>query len=149
MILARQPERKIIILSWFHGTREVENSFAAGAVGFLPKSSGLDGVYEAIHRAHMGENPVFPERIKGLRAKLLERSAESVEIGRRLSDLSLREIQILSLLSAHMSGDEVARQLGISPKTVKAHIRNILGKTGAYTAREVVSMAVMCGLIRP
>lgn len=149
MILARQPERRIIVVSWFHGSREIDQALTAGAVGFFPKSLSIAEVAEGIRRAHAGESPVYLKQLEALFHRLSARSTESQKIGQRLASLTTREIQVLSLLAMHLTNEEVARRLNISPATVKAHIRNILEKTNAFTMKEVINLAVASGLVRP
>ena len=59
--------------------------------------------------------------------------------------LSPREHQVVELLAAGHTGDEVARQLGIAPATVRVHIRNATGKLGASTRMQAVAIAVARG----
>lgn len=59
--------------------------------------------------------------------------------------LSPREQQVVELLAAGRTGDEVAEQLGISPATVRVHVRNATGKLGASTRTQAVAIAVARG----
>ena len=59
--------------------------------------------------------------------------------------LSPREHQVVELLAAGLTGDEVADRLGISPATVRVHIRNATGKLGASTRTQAVAIAVARG----
>jgi DNA-binding CsgD family transcriptional regulator len=59
--------------------------------------------------------------------------------------LSPRERQVVELLAAGLTGEEVAERLGISPATVRVHIRNATGKLGASTRTQAVAIAVARG----
>lgn len=59
--------------------------------------------------------------------------------------LSPREHEVVELLAAGRTGDEVAAQLGIAPATVRVHIRNATGKLGASTRTQAVAIAVARG----
>ncbi|HEX7299886.1 MAG TPA: PAS and helix-turn-helix domain-containing protein [Solirubrobacteraceae bacterium] len=59
--------------------------------------------------------------------------------------LSPREHEVVELLAAGLTGYQVAEQLGISPATVRVHIRNATGKLGASTRTQAVAMAVALG----
>jgi DNA-binding CsgD family transcriptional regulator len=59
--------------------------------------------------------------------------------------LSPREHQVVELLAAGLTGEEVAERLGISPATVRVHIRNATGKLGATTRTQAVAIAVARG----
>ena len=61
--------------------------------------------------------------------------------------LSPREHEVVELLAAGLTGDKVAEQLGISPATVRVHIRNAAGKLGASTRMQAVAIAVARGEI--
>jgi DNA-binding CsgD family transcriptional regulator len=61
------------------------------------------------------------------------------------SVLSPREQQVVELLAAGHTGDQVAEQLGISPATVRVHVRNATGKLGASTRTQAVAIAVARG----
>jgi len=144
-ILAAAPECKVIVLSWLHGPREIESALQAGAVGFLPKSQGVEVAAEAIRQAHRGENPVLPETLGLIRKTLDDRNRQGYQDWQRawekLRTLTRREIEILALISKGRRVEQVAEDLFISIRTVRNHIHNILDKTGAATQLEVVTMA--------
>ena len=59
--------------------------------------------------------------------------------------LSPREHQVVELLASGKTGEEVAEHLGISPATVRVHVRNATGKLGANTRTQAVAIAVARG----
>ena len=65
---------------------------------------------------------------------------------KRFDDLTRRELQVLACLCAGLSSKEIARQLGIAPKTVEFHRANLLKKTGYATTTQMVSVAAKLGL---
>jgi len=148
-ILAKRPEQKVIVMSWFHGTAQIEAALEAGAVGFFPKSLTLHKVAEGIRRAHAGESPVYLNELDGLFKTIRGRVARSAAGSKRLESLTKRELELLALFSLHLTNDEVAGQMSISPTTVRAHVRHILIKTGTNSTREVVNLAIASGVIRP
>lgn len=149
MMLSAAPDLKVIVLAWFYGIEQIEKSLAAGAVGFLPKSIGVEKVIEGIRSAALGESPIFLGELDELFKKVSRKADQAASVFTRLEGLSARELQILTMLSIHLSVAEVAEKLYISPTTVKTHIRNMLKKTDARSTREIVNMAISCGLIRP
>ena len=148
LIGAADPHCKVILLSWFHGRADIDFAFKSGAVGFLPKSVTLDPLVEAVRRAHAGERPVLREEVEGLVKKLDKRDDKRAEVLKRVEVLTPRELEILIFLSYGGSITQVAKQLSISPKTLKNHITKILAKTGAGSHTEAVAMARYCGLIQ-
>ncbi|MGH2772255.1 MAG: response regulator transcription factor [Actinomycetota bacterium] len=139
---------KVILLSWFHGTIEIERALDAGAVGFLTKSVDVDEVAEAIVRAHAGESPVFLDKLEALFATLSKRADKAAYELQDLKSLSRRELDVLTLLSLDRSVKEVADELGLSVATVKMYIRKMLAKTGTFSTQEVLVKARLAGLIR-
>lgn len=146
-IVARLPEAKVILLSWFHGTREVKHALTAGAVGFLPKSVQVEDVAEAIRWAHAGQAPVYPEELEKLVRNISVRDEQATEAWRRLAKLTPREVQILELLAYGQPIAQVARKLEITPATLRTHIHKILDKTGTGSQIEALSLARRYGLI--
>lgn len=142
------PEAKIILMSWFHGPQEIENTLDSGAVGFLTKSLSVEVVAEGIRRAAAGESPVYLRELEQLFGDLSKRADRSAATLEELSVLSRRELEVLALLSLDHSVKEVAAGLKLSPATVKMYIRNMLKKTGALSAQEVLAKARSSGLIR-
>lgn len=147
-ILAHSPGTRILHLSWFHGPGQIEQSAAAGAVGFLPKGLSVAQVAEGIQRAYAGENPVFEKEVDDLIMRVEERGRYIQQVGERLATISPRELEVLRLLAVGTSSDEIARRLGIAETTVRTHIHRILTKTGAHSQLEAVALARDQGLIR-
>lgn len=135
------PNCRVVVLSWLHGPQHIDAALQAGAVGFLPKSLGLDRVVEAIRRAHGGECPVFAEELEGLKRNIEQRSEDSDQVWERLRTLTRREVEIIASLSAGLSVTEIAKEHMISLATVRNHIHKILGKTGARSQLEAVHVA--------
>ena len=142
------PKTKVLVLSWLHGPRDIELALDAGAAGFFTKNLTIDRVAEGILRAHGGESPVYLRELDDLFTDLSKKAGDAAYVLQRLSKLSPRENEVLMLLSLERSSKEIAGELGISPATVNMHIRNMLRKTEAFSARDVLVMARFAGLIR-
>ncbi|MGH2772363.1 MAG: response regulator [Actinomycetota bacterium] len=147
MILSQARGQKVIVLSWFHGPRHIQEALDAGVAGFLPKSLLVPEIAEAIRRAHTGETPIYAEETGRLLAKIDKKYQDNLLIWNRLKNLTEREIVVLTLLSLGHSKKEVAEQLFIAPGTVKNHLHKMLVKSGARTLTELAAMARSCGLI--
>jgi DNA-binding NarL/FixJ family response regulator len=82
-------------------------------------------------------------------ARMLPLMAREREVRReaseRISTLSEREREVLSLLTSGLRNDAIAARLGISPQTVQTHVRNILSKLGVHSKLEAVAFAVRHG----
>ncbi|MGI8426373.1 MAG: LuxR C-terminal-related transcriptional regulator [Actinomycetota bacterium] len=147
-IIAKIPGCKVLVLSWFHGPREIKNTLDAGAVGFLPKSVTVEQVAEGIKRAHAGEKPVFAEELGELFQTISARGSDVNEVSKRFQHLTGREIHVLKVLSRGLSIEEAAKDLLISKATLRAHVRSILKKSGTKSRSEAVALALYCGLLQ-
>lgn len=106
----------------------------AGAADFLEKPVSRDRLLTSVARAvDMGRN---------VRHDRQERS----DIGARLDALTQREREILEQLLMGRTNKAVARDLGISPRTVEVHRRNIMTKMGADSLSRLVRMALVAGI---
>jgi len=148
LIRVRQAPTKVILMSWFFGTQEIQKSLDAGAVGFFPKTLSIDQVAEGIRRAQTGESPVYLSELEDIFVNLRQRGAESAEAWSRLETLTTRELQILAFLGSDLTIEDIGKALVISPQTVRVHIRNIVAKTETGSYKETVALARQCGLIR-
>jgi DNA-binding NarL/FixJ family response regulator len=113
----------------------VFQAFKAGAVGFVVKDMPLERLLEAIRKVHDGEQYIPPEI--------------STRMSRRVvSQLSDREIQVLSLVAQGMSNKEIAGALHLVEGTVKVHLTNILAKLEVADRTQAILTAVKRGIIQ-
>lgn len=129
------PDARIIILSVYKGEEDIHRAVAAGASGYLPKSSGPEELVEAIHTVHKGRR-YFPTAIT---AAMETRAARS--------ELSDREREVLELLVRGRSNKEIALSLGISENTVKVHTTRVFDKLGVADRLEAVTVAIRRGIV--
>lgn len=147
LLLSHAPDVSVLVLSWFHGPNEIQQSLAAGAAGFLPKSLRVAKVHEAVTRVHAGEPLVFSEELFELSRTIEARGQRATDLAQRLEALTPRELEVLRLVGRGQSAEAVAEQLVISLRTVRTHIDRVLLKTGAHSQLEVVALARHHGLI--
>jgi NarL family two-component system response regulator LiaR len=137
----RAPETVVVIL----GAREDDDlamrCMRAGAIGFLPKTIGLQALVRAIRAAARGE-PVFSRRLVAL---LLEevRAAPPNGAGIRpvRSQLTSREWEVLDLLAQGLSTGGIAARLVVSDETVRSHVKHILRKLHVHSREQAVEKA--------
>lgn len=149
--LARQlrdqgPEPKIVILSGYDFDQYVRALARIGVEGYLLKEAPQESLVAAI-REVAGGGVVLPPRIASKVIRSFASSTERRE-DRKVWDLTLREIEIVEVLHQGMRNAEIAKQLGISPRTVETHVSNIIAKLGAKTRAEAVRIAEERHLIR-
>lgn len=144
-ILALHPDAKIVILSMHLDGRYVKEALAAGAVGYVLKSSAYSEVVEAIREAAKGQ-AFFSPPVAGVVAQYFRRpAAASPGAGETLSD---REHEIFRLLAEGRSARDIAEMLHLSVKTVETHRRHIMEKLHVDSLAELVKEALREGLIR-
>ena len=125
-ILSDTPEIEIIALSSFIDDEKVKGAIQAGAAGYLMKDVDPAELAAAIHATRRGEIYLHPEAARRLAEVLRPGPGERQE---PLPDiLTEREEEVLALVAHGLSNQEIAQQLTISLKTVKAHVSNMLQK---------------------
>ncbi len=132
---ARFPAVARVIVSGDDDPLLVQRAFNAGASGFIAKSMAVDGVAEAI-RSVMDGNLFVPPADGGR-----SHAAPSARA------LTLRQIEVLHLLSEGYTNKEIARTLNITERTAKAHLSAILEALNAENRTQAVVAAQRAGLI--
>lgn len=146
---------KVVILTTFEVDDYVVGSLRAGASGFLGKGAEPGELLSAIRTAAKGEALLSPVATKGLIAKFLaqggssESDAEGERAAERLGALTGREREVLALVAAGLSNDEIGARLDVSPLTVKTHVNRTMAKLGARDRAQLVVAAYESGLVRP
>jgi DNA-binding NarL/FixJ family response regulator len=128
------PDARIIVLTTYPGDVQMLGALKAGAMGYLLKSSLGTELLDAIRTVHAGKRYIPPE--------------VAVELGRHAADeaLTVREIEVLRCAAGGHSNKQIARELGISEATVKAHIRSLLPKLDASDRTHAVTIALKRGI---
>ena len=143
LILKDWPEAKIIIVTSFIDDEKVYPAIEAGAAGYLLKTSSASEIAEAIRATFKGEKVLEPE-VTGMMMKRLTRQNEHV----LHDDLTKRESEILLLISAGKSNQEIADELFITLKTVKTHVSNILSKLDVEDRTQAAIYAFKHGIVK-
>jgi DNA-binding NarL/FixJ family response regulator len=121
-IVTKFPDCRVLILTTFDDEEYVSQAVRHGARGYLLKGTPAIDLAMAIRSIYQGYSYLGP----GLMAKALSPPAS----GNLESDLTPREQQVLQLLAQGCENREIANSLGISERTVKNHITNILTRLG-------------------
>jgi DNA-binding NarL/FixJ family response regulator len=130
------PAARVIMLTTFEGDVEVQRALAAGARGYMLKSTPLEELVAVIREVHRGR--------KHLPAQVAQTLVE--HIGNEV--LSEREIQVLKQIAEGNRNKDIGAQLSISEETVKAHVRHILDKLDAKDRTQAVSIGIRRGIIQ-
>lgn len=133
----------VVILTVSEAERDLLDVVAAGAVGYLLKSTGSDELRAALLRAADGE-PVFSPELAALLIGEYRRLATTT--GGGALPLSEREREVLAHVARGGSYKAVGEALFISPKTVENHVRNTMAKLHLSRRHELVRWAVDHGI---
>jgi DNA-binding NarL/FixJ family response regulator len=125
---------------------DVIDAILAGACGYLLKDSSIQDLMQGIRAASVGEALISPHIAAKVLQSLRAASVDSETIARG-PELSDRETEVLRLIASGMDNAEIARDLSISPKTVKNHISNILMKLQIENRIQAAVYAVRRGLV--
>jgi NarL family two-component system response regulator LiaR len=135
-LLEKVPQTRILVFSGYMEDAFIFGVLEAGAQGYLLKDEMLDLVVDGVRAAARGEI-VFSDRV----AQRLAHSAFDENTRREKPSLTGRETEVLKLVAAFRTNDEIAAELTISCKTVEYHLANILAKLGVHTRREAARWA--------
>jgi len=139
-IRSEYPEARILALTSFAEDELVQRALQAGALGYLLKNVSHVQLAEAICAAHAGRPTLAPEATQAL----IQAMQAPPALGH---DLTPREREVLQLLVQGYSNAEIAARLIITEATVKTHVSNIIGKLGAASRTEAVSLALRHHLV--
>jgi DNA-binding NarL/FixJ family response regulator len=136
-IKAAQPGVQIVALTSFIEEDKVLAAIESGASGFILKDADADDVAAAIRAAHNDEVHLDPAAArvlaKGMRTRFEHQPVES---------LTERELEVLSLVGHGRSNKEIATDLGITERTARTHVSNILGKLDLQSRTQAALYAV-------
>jgi NarL family two-component system response regulator YdfI len=116
----------------------------AGVRAILPSEVSPEQFAAALQAAMAGLVVVHPSEIP---AALPQASAASSPLAELTEPLTTREREVLQMLASGLVNKEIAAKLSISEHTVKFHVASILGKLGAATRTEAVSLGIRRGLV--
>jgi DNA-binding NarL/FixJ family response regulator len=120
-IVGARPDARVVVLTAFADRERILGALDAGALGYLLKESSPEELLGGIRSAARGESPLAPKAASELLA---------ARAGRRDADLSGREREVLALVAEGLPNKLIARRLGISEKTVKAHLTRVFERIG-------------------
>jgi two-component system, NarL family, response regulator DegU len=149
MIKKDYPDVEVIILSMYDEEEYVMESVKAGATGYVLKDISTDELFSAIKVVHSGGSLIQPGLARKVLKEFAHMAREAPQPGRTspIKELSDREIEVLQCVSEGKSNKEIAEQLTISEKTVKAHLRTIFRKLEVSDRAQAVAEAMRKGLV--
>lgn len=143
-IRAHHPRIRIVALSIHTSRRMVAEMLAAGADGYVFKMASFEEVVRAIRAVLRGHRYLSPGAAEALEAARNGDGDTSV-----FERLTPREREVLQLLAEGSTSKEIAFDLGISPKTVDVHRKNVMDKLDLDSLADLTRYAMREGLITP
>jgi len=131
------PDIKIIALTMIKDSQYVKQMLQAGASGYLLKNAREKEIVEAVKAVYKGETYYAQEATKAIMDFMSKKKQDSEVIA-----ISKREKEVLRLIIDELSNQEIADKLFISIRTVEAHKRNLMEKTGSKTLAGLVKYAI-------
>ena len=149
-ILSQSPDTEIIAITSFIEEAKVLAAIEAGASGFLLKDAEADEVAAAIRAAAAGEVHLDPA-VAGIVARRMRSGAgdgRSAGAQDGIASLTPRERDVLACVAQGLSNRAIADSLGITERTARTHVSNILAKLGLASRTQAALLAVQHGLDR-
>ncbi|MBA4181113.1 MAG: DNA-binding response regulator [Anaerolinea sp.] len=142
-IKARAPATSVLVLSAYDDDQYVFALLEAGAAGYLLKDVHSSELIDAIRAVHAGEPVLHP----AIERKVLQRFAARRVDGREDTRLSGRELDVLRLAARGASNKEIGGEMGLSARTVQAHLTHVFTKLDVASRTEAVIYALRRGWI--
>jgi DNA-binding NarL/FixJ family response regulator len=141
------PLTRVVVLTISADDDDVMNAVMAGACGYLLKDSSVPDLITGIRAAAQGESLISPQIAAKVLQRLRAQSTSEDAAATIRAELSDREIEVLKLIANGKDNAQIARELFISPKTVKNHISNILMKLQIDNRIQAAVYAVRSGIV--
>ncbi|MGH8086001.1 MAG: response regulator transcription factor [Lysobacter sp.] len=127
-IRAQYPGVAVVVVSANDDPRVVRRALDHGAAGYLPKSSGLDELRDAI-RAVLACEQWLPPALRASVART-QSSSSDAELAARLASLSPQQFRVLTFVAEGLLNKQIADRLDVQERTVKAHLSAIFERLG-------------------
>lgn len=134
MICKEFPSLPVIVVSASEELKIMQKSIKYGASGFIPKSSDLSVIREAINSVFNGDQwlPI------GIAEKIIEFSDQEEEVAQRFASLTPAQFKVLIGITEGLLNKQIAYNMDISEATVKAHVTAIFKKLNVSTRTQAV-----------
>jgi DNA-binding NarL/FixJ family response regulator len=144
----RLADVRVVILTTFDVDDYVYGALRAGASGFLVKDTEPMELLHGVRVCARGDALIAPAVTRRLIAEFAGR-ARQPDPSPRLNALTEREREVMGLVGAGLTNDEIARRLTLSPATAKTHVSRIMTKLDVRDRAQLVILAYESGMITP
>jgi DNA-binding NarL/FixJ family response regulator len=141
---AAAPSTKILILSEAANDELLSKCVCAGASGYMTWQQSPTELRQGIRRVHADDTLIDNHVL----LRLVQSSRQTLQRPRSTANLAPREIDVLRYVMVGLRNDEIARELGISVHTVRAHLHSAMSKLHVHSRLEAAIAALKAGLVR-
>ncbi|MFB3739864.1 MAG: response regulator [Candidatus Velamenicoccus archaeovorus] len=141
------PDARVLILSGHEDELLLARAVQAGATGLLRRSEGVVLLASSVRRVHRGEPLHDQAEIEGALRRLRHRRDREATTEQRLARLTPREVEILQRMAAGGTSEQMSKDLGMSPHTLRTHTQNIITKLGVHSKLEALILAIRHGKV--
>jgi DNA-binding NarL/FixJ family response regulator len=134
-IRCEYPSARIVVLTMYQGDEDIYRALQAGATTYLLKDALSHELVRMVREVHAGQRPLPPN----VASLLAARAA--------YSPLTSREVEVMELLAKGMRNKEIAHALGITDKTARVHVKNILAKLDVHDRAAAINIAIHRGIV--
>ncbi|MGG3308062.1 response regulator transcription factor [Paenibacillus lautus] len=143
----RNIDIPVVILTTYNEDELMISGLELGAKGYLLKDTGRDHLFRTIESAVRGDTLLQPEIMARVFAARNKRE-EALDSSSDQTVLSEKERIVLRAIALGYRSKEIAGDMGISERTVKAHLTNIYNKLGVNSRSQAVAVAVERGIVQ-
>ena len=144
---------RVLILTTFENDTNIVAALRAGASGFIGKGSEPEELARAVRAVAHGDALLSPTATRSLITRMLQPTTEAgpepYANPELIEALTIREREVLRLVTKGLSNQEIADELVISIHTTKTHVGNIMTKLGAHDRAQLVIVGYESGLVAP
>jgi len=135
------PETAVVVLSIYPEEQYALRALKLGASGYLTKASAPEELIAAVIKASNGEKYITSGLAEKIAFNLIEEKETPLH-----ENLSVRELEVVSLLASGKTLSKIAAELSLSPKTISTYRERILEKLNIKTTSDIIRYAIKEGL---
>jgi len=141
----RYPSVPVVIISANEDPVVIQRALEHGAAGFIPKSSSIDTITDAIAAVLLGEIWSPDTTVSNLPGN----NVSETELAERMAQLTPQQFKVLMMMSRGLLNKQIAYKLNVSEATIKAHVSAIMSKLGVNNRTQAVLAASQLSVPNP
>lgn len=142
----RVPDLPVVMVSANEDPIIMQRSIEHGAAGFIPKSSSVENILDAINTVLRGDVWLPPEVTDN---DVPGRTTSEIELAERMKQLTPQQFRVLGMISKGMLNKQIAHELDVSEATIKVHVTAIMRKLGVTNRTQAVLAANQLAVATP